>query len=75
VIKPARGLGLRFWPKKLEAHLENLRASYLKLKANKGAPGIDGIGVEELAAHVRRHWSALASSVARAQGAFRVGRN
>ncbi|MDB4404012.1 hypothetical protein N9154_01605 [Akkermansiaceae bacterium] len=47
----------------------------MKLKANKGAPRIDGIGVEELAAHVRRHWSALASSVARAQGAFRVGRN
>ena len=72
MIKPARGLGLRFCPKKLDAHLENLRASYLKLKANKGAPGI---GVEELAAHVRRHWSRLASSVARAQGAFRAGRN
>jgi hypothetical protein len=45
VIKPARGLGLRFCPKKLDAHLENLRASYLKLKANKGAPRI---GVKEL---------------------------
>lgn len=38
---------------------ENLRAAYMKVKANKGAPGIDGIGVEELAAHVRRHWSGI----------------
>lgn len=38
---------------------ENLRTAYVKVKANKGAPGIDGIGVEELAAHVRRHWTGI----------------
>jgi RNA-directed DNA polymerase len=38
---------------------ENLRAAYMKVKANKGAPGIDGIGVVELAAHVRRHWNGI----------------
>ena len=38
---------------------ENLRAAYLKVKANKGAAGIDGIGVEDLSEHVRRHWSRI----------------
>jgi group II intron reverse transcriptase/maturase len=45
--------------KGLEAILDpdNLRAAYLKVKANRGAAGVDGIGVGELAAHIRRHWS------------------
>jgi hypothetical protein len=38
---------------------ENHRAAYMKVKANKGAPGIDGIGVVELAAQVRRHWNGI----------------
>ncbi len=38
---------------------ENLRAAYLKVKANKGAAGIDGIEVEDLSEHVRRHWSKI----------------
>lgn len=47
--------------KGLEAILErdNLRAAYLKVKANKGAAGVDGIGVDELAAHIRKHWSGI----------------
>ena len=33
---------------------ENLQAAYLQVKANRGAPGIDGMEVEELPDHVRR---------------------
>ena len=35
---------------------ENLRAAYRRVKSNKGAPGIDGMRVEELAGHLRQHW-------------------
>lgn len=47
--------------KGLEAILapENLRAAYLKVKANKGAAGVDGIGVDQLAAHIKRHWPGI----------------
>lgn len=43
--------------KGLEAILdpENLTAAYLKVKANKGAAGVDGIGVEELKAHLQQN--------------------
>jgi RNA-directed DNA polymerase len=34
----------------------NLRAAYRRVKSNKGAPGIDGMRVEELAGHLRQHW-------------------
>jgi RNA-directed DNA polymerase len=35
---------------------ENLRAAYLAVKANDGAPGVDGMSVEAMAAHIRAHW-------------------
>ena len=38
---------------------DNLRAAWLAVKANRGAPGIDGIGIEETAMHLRRHWSSI----------------
>lgn len=38
---------------------ENLRAAYLKVKANGGAAGVDGIGTGELAAHIRKHWPGI----------------
>ena len=38
---------------------ENLQAAYLAVKANKGAPGIDGITVEELGDHLRKHWPGI----------------
>ena len=38
---------------------DNLWAAWLAVKANRGAPGIDGIGTEETAAHLRRHWSGI----------------
>ena len=38
---------------------ENLRAAYGRVKSNKGAPGIDGMSVEALAAHLRAEWPAI----------------
>ncbi len=38
---------------------ENLQAAYLQVKANRGAPGIDGMEVEALPEHIRRHWGKL----------------
>jgi RNA-directed DNA polymerase len=38
---------------------ENLRAAYGRVMSNKGAPGIDGMTVESLAAHLRAEWPAI----------------
>jgi RNA-directed DNA polymerase len=35
---------------------ENLRKALGQVRRNKGAPGIDGMTVEQLAAHLREHW-------------------
>lgn len=53
--------------KGLEAILEpgNLKAAYLKVKANKGAAGVDGIGVDQLEAHLRRHWEKISEKLRR----------
>jgi group II intron reverse transcriptase/maturase len=39
--------------------VENLRAAYLAVKTNGGAPGIDGMKVEEMKAHIQRHWGSI----------------
>ena len=36
---------------------ENLLTAYRRVVRNKGAPGIDGMTVEELMPYCRRHWS------------------
>lgn len=41
----------------------NLRAALKKVKANKGAAGVDGIGTEELEAHLEVHWKTLESKL------------
>ena len=38
---------------------ENLNAAYLGVKANEGAPGVDGRSVTELKEQVRKHWATL----------------
>ena len=35
---------------------ENLKAALRRVRANKGAPGIDGMKVEELGAYLKAHW-------------------
>lgn len=45
----------------LEAILDptNCRAAYKKVKANKGCAGVDGIGVDELAKHIKKNWASI----------------
>jgi RNA-directed DNA polymerase len=38
---------------------ENLRAAYGRVMRNKGAPSVDGMTVEGLAAHLRAEWPAI----------------
>jgi RNA-directed DNA polymerase len=35
---------------------ENLRKALARVKRNKGAPGIDGMSVDDLAAYLKEHW-------------------
>jgi len=46
-------------------HRDNLAASLKAVMANKGAAGIDGIGVNELEAHLRLHWKGIQAKLAK----------
>lgn len=38
---------------------ENLKRALAQVKRNKGAPGIDGMTVDELSAHLKAHWPTI----------------
>jgi RNA-directed DNA polymerase len=38
---------------------ENARQAFKRVRRNKGSPGIDGMTVGQLEAHLREHWSAI----------------
>ena len=38
---------------------ENLRAAWLAVKANNGAPGVDGMDIGKTEAHLRKHWDKI----------------
>ena len=40
-------------------HKENLKRALERVKRNKGAPGIDGMTVDELGAHLKAHWPSI----------------
>ena len=43
--------------------LDNLRAAWWTVKANGGAPGVDGMDVEQTARHLRKHWAGIAAKL------------
>jgi RNA-directed DNA polymerase len=53
--RPEAGTGL------LEMILsrENMMAALRRVEANKGAPGVDGLAVEHLRAHLAAHWATI----------------
>jgi RNA-directed DNA polymerase len=40
-------------------HKENLKRALERVKRNKGAPGIDGMTVDALGAHLKAHWPSI----------------
>ncbi len=38
---------------------ENMRRALKRVRSNKGAPGIDGMTVDQLPSYLRRHWDQL----------------
>ena len=50
---------------------ENLRAAWLAVKANGGAPGVDGMDIGKTAAHIREQWEKIEAK--RQAGAYKPG--
>lgn len=42
---------------------DNLIKAYKRVKANSGAPGVDGMSVEDFAEHAKQHWFAIAEKL------------
>lgn len=48
---------------------DNLRKALAQVKRNKGAPGIDGMSVEALSAHLKDHWPTIRAQLL--EGSYR----
>jgi RNA-directed DNA polymerase len=44
-------------------NLENLHRAWKRVKSNKGAPGIDGMRIEEFPDHARIHWKEICQTL------------
>ena len=42
---------------------ENLKAAWRAVEANRGAAGVDGMGISETRAHLRKHWQSMAEKL------------
>lgn len=68
VSNPSGGAGARREPTQPALHddlmvrvmaPENLRRAWQRVKANRGAPGVDGMSVDEFPAFAREHWPTI----------------
>ena len=42
---------------------ENMRRALQRVRSNKGAPGVDGMTVDQLPGYLRRHWPQIKAAV------------